>query len=196
MICTAPDCGHITSLYLCTEHIIELDGLLKDVPVLILLLDGARAGTAVVRKPGGGGGGGTTGSREPGNLDAMMLQTWLNHLPDRAHGEAMGNPDAGQTLYMARIWVKQARHLVWGAEEETVDHEANSARVKDIAPPMPTRQLIPWLREKAGIAINGKDIRNWAQRGKLTPVDRDPSPTYHPHEVLAAWHKTRTEEVR
>jgi len=189
--CTTEDCYRETTLYLCTECIVELDALLQDVPVLIPLLDGARAGTAVVRNPGSGGGGGVTGSKPPGSLDAMLLQTWLCYLPKRAHGEAMDNPEAGRTLYMARIWVKQARRLVWGAETEVVDHEANRERIKDIAPPMPTRELLPWLRRHARITITSMDVRDWARRGKLAPAERDPVPTYHPHEVLAVWHNTR-----
>lgn len=189
--CTTEDCHRETSLYLCTDCIVELDALLKDVPALIDMLDGARTGTAVVRNAGGGSGGGHPGSRPPGSLDAMMLQTWLNQLPERAHGEAMDNPNAGHTLYMARIWVRHARALVWGPEEETVNHTANRERIRDIAPPMPTRELLPWLRKNAKIAITSMDIRNWARRGKLKPHSIHPQPTYHPHEVLNAWHDTR-----
>ena len=191
--CTTEDCYRETSLYLCTECIVELDALLQDVPVLIPLLDGARAGTAVVRNPGSGGGGGVTGSKPPGSLDAMLLQAWLAQLPERAHDAAADNPNAGQWLYMARIWVKQARDLVWGPEEEAVDHAANRERIRNVAPPMPTRELLPWLRKHAKITITSMDVRNWARRGKLRPVQREPQPTYHPHEVLAAWHDTKAQ---
>jgi len=193
--CTTENCGRLTTLYLCTACIVELDGLLEDVPALIPLLAGARAGTAVVRKAGNGGGGGHPGSKPPGNLDAMLLQGWLKQLPERAYTLATDNPEAGRWLYMARIWVKQARHLVWGAETETIDHEANRERLKEAAPPMPTRELLPWLRTNARIAVTSMDIRNWVRRGKLTAVDREPQPTYHPHEVLNAWHDTRKETV-
>ena len=191
MICTTQGCGRETELYLCTEHIVELDALLKDVPALIDMLAGARAGTAVVRKAGSGGGGGVAGSKPPGSLDAMMLQAWLGQLPERAHTAAMDIPNAGEWLHMARIWVNHARQLVWGQEEETVNHAANRARIRDIAPPMPTRELLPWLRKHAKITITSMDVRNWARRGKLRPATIDPQPTYHPHEVLSAWHDTR-----
>ena len=190
--CTTPECANLTAAgYLCSPCIVELDSLLDDVPALIPLLAGARAGTAVVRKAGQGSGGGHPGSRPPGSLDAMLLQAWLQQLPARAFDEAENNPHAGRTLYMARIWVPQARQLVWGAETEEVDHEELRERVRDIAPPMPTRQLLPWLRTNAKIAITSMDIRDWARRGKLTPAEREPVPTYHPHEVLNAWHTTR-----
>lgn len=189
--CTTENCHHETSLYLCTACIVELDGLLQDVPALIPMLAGARAGTAVVKKAGSGGGGGTTGSKPPGSLDAMMLQTWLGTLPARAHTEAMDNPEAGRTLYMARIWVGSARRLVWGAEAEVVDHEANRDKLRNAAPPMPTKELVPWVRKNARITITSMDIRNWVRRGKLRAVETGLHPTYRVDEVLNAWHDTR-----
>jgi len=188
--CTTEGCGRATSLYLCTACIVELDELLQDVPALISFLAYVRAGTAVPKKPGGGGGG-HPGSREPGSVDAMLLQAWLGQLPDRAHTAATSDPEAGRKLYMARIWVRQARSLVWGPEEEQINHSELRERVRDIAPPMPTKELVPWLKAKAGIIVKAKDIRNWAHRGKLKPVERGLHPTYHPHEVLNAWHDTR-----
>ena len=189
--CTTENCHQETSLYLCAGCIVELDDLLRDVPALIPMLAGARAGTSVVRKVGSGGGGGPSGSKEPGSLDAMMLQGLLATLPKRAHGEAMDNPNAGWTLHMAGMWVRSARRLVWGAQEEIVNHEANRERLKDVAPPMTTRELLPWLRTNAKIAITSMDVRDWARRGKITAVEREPFPTYHPLEVLTAWHDTR-----
>lgn len=120
MSCTTPDCYRDTSLYLCTDCIIELDALLQDVPALISFLDGPIAMTSVTRNPGSGGGGGHPGSKPAINLDALLLKAWLCQLPARAHGAAMDNPKAGEHLYMARIWVKQARDLVWGPEDKRV----------------------------------------------------------------------------
>lgn len=191
MICTTEGCGKATSLYLCTGCIVELDGLLQDVPALIDMLAGVRAGTAVVRNPAAGSTGGVAGSKPPGSIDAMMLQAWLLQLPQRAHDAAADNPSAGQWLYMARIWVRQARELVWGPEEPVIDHEANRRKLEKAAPPMPTRELLPWLRKHAKITITSTDVRNWVRRRKLVAVESYPQPTYHPHEVLAAWHDTR-----
>lgn len=190
MTCTSEDCGRPTTLYLCTACIVELDGLLKDVPALIARLEEVRAGTAVVGTPGGSIGG-HAGSKPPGGFNAWVLQGWLMQLPQRAHAEAVDNPEAGRTLYMARIWVRNARELCWGPDEPPIDHAANRERIRDIAPPMPTRELLPWLREKAKIKITSMDVRNWVRRGKLRAVEHEPQPTYHPHEVLAAWHDTR-----
>lgn len=190
MTCTTDACGRATTLYLCTACIVELDGLLKDVPDLIGRLGEVREGTAVIRKSDGGNGG-HAGSKPPGSLNAWTLQAWLTQLPERAQAEAVDNPEAGRTLYMARIWVPSARELCWGPTEPVIDHEANRAKLREAAPPMPTRELLPWLRKNARITITSMDIRNWARRGKLRPAQRDPQPTYHPHEVLAAWHDTK-----
>lgn len=189
--CTTVDCGRLTTLYLCTQCIVELDGLLEDVPALIEFMDGPITMTSVTKGPGMGNGAGNPGSKPPINLDALLLRSWLAQLPDRAHAEAMDNPNAGRTLYMARIWVTRARQLVWGNEETTIDHEELRDRVKEIAPPMPVRKLVPWLRENAKITITGKDIRNWVSRHKIKAAESKPQPTYHPHEVLSAWHQTR-----
>lgn len=190
MTCTTEGCNRGTTIYLCTACIVELDGLLKDVPDLIGRLDEVRAGTAVIG-PQNGTMGGHAGSRPPGSLNAWTLQQWLYQLPERAHDAAFDNPEAGQTLYMARIWVASARELCWGPTEPVIDHEANRERLKEAAPPMPTRELLPWLRKYAKITITSMDVRDWARRGKLRPVERYPLPTYHPHEVLNAWHDTR-----
>lgn len=133
--CTADGCSRLTSLYLCTDCILELDALLDDVPTIVRLLDGPIARTSVTRNPGSGGGGGVAGSKPAINLDALLLRAWLCQLPDRAHAEAMDNPKAGETLYMARMWVSQGRDLVWGPEdkrvygecEETLDGEDDEA---------------------------------------------------------------------
>lgn len=118
--CTTEDCYRLTTLSLCTTCIVELADLLKDVPVLISLLDGPISRTSVTRSPGAGGGSGHPGSKPAINLDALLLKAWLCQLPDSAHAEAMDNPNAGRTLYMARFWVQDGRDLVWGPEDKRV----------------------------------------------------------------------------
>lgn len=192
--CTTEECGRTSELYLCTRCIIELDELLTDVPFLRVNLDPVLQATKVTKRAGNSGGSGTnnTASRPPTSIDAGLTRQWLAVLPDRAYTEATNNPDAGQTLYMARIWVNNARRLVWGNKAETVNHEDLKKQVEDIAPAMPTRHLLPFLREKAGISVTGMDIRNWVRRGHLRPIEREPQPTYLPHEVLAAWNRKET----
>lgn len=66
----------------------------------------------------------------------------------------------------------------------SITRASTANRVAKAAPPMPTRQLVKWLRTEAKISIKPKDIRNWAARGKLRAVEREPNPTYWPHEVI------------
>lgn len=119
--CTGPDCTRVTTIFLCTECIIAFDDLLKDVDVLVAFMDGPIFQTSVTKSPGAsGGGGGHAGSKPPINIDALLLRSWLRQLPASAHAEAMNNPDAGQTLFMAREWVGRGRDLVWGPEDKRV----------------------------------------------------------------------------
>ena len=94
--CTAPDCYRETTLFLCTDCIVELDALLQDVPALLSMIDGAIEQTAVTRNPGSGGSSNPAGSKPAANLDAMMLKVWLGQLPERAHTVAADNPKAGE----------------------------------------------------------------------------------------------------
>ncbi|QSZ49395.1 hypothetical protein [Arthrobacter sp. D5-1] len=119
--CTTPDCYRVTSLYLCTDCIIELDSLLADVGPLLQFIGGAIDQTAVTRSPGASGGGGGHAKSQPAmNVDAYLLRAWLHQLPERAHATAMENPKAGEILFMARDWVSRARDLVWGPEDKRV----------------------------------------------------------------------------
>ena len=187
MTCTLPDCDTDATLHLCEEHRLELADLLDNIDFLIVNLDPNIQAGKVTKKPGGQEGGNGTksaGSRPP-TTDTGQLRYLLWELRNMsAYKEARDNPNAGQTLHMARIWVGNARDAVYGPDVEEVDHEANRAKVAEAAPPMPTRQLVKWLRKNARISIKPKDIRNWAARGKLRPVERDPLPTYWPHEII------------
>lgn len=71
----------------------------------------------------------------------------------------------------------------------SITRASTANRVAKAAPPMPTRELLPWLRANAKMEITSQQIRHWVMRGHLKPVTREPSPTYHPHEVIAAWHE-------
>lgn len=119
--CTTEDCYKQTTLYLCTDCIVELDALLADVYPILRLIDGVIEQTSVTRSPGASGGGGGHAKSKPAmNVDAWLLRSWLCQLPERAHATAMDNPKAGEILYMARIWVQQGRDLVWGPEDKRV----------------------------------------------------------------------------
>jgi len=201
--CTAEDCRRLTTLYLCTEHIVELDGYLEDVTALIELLDGPITMTSVTKGPGQGNGSGHPGSKPPVNLDALLLRAWLATLPGRAHAEAMDNPEAGRTLYMARMWVTRARQLVWGNEAEVIDHEAIRQRIEEAdVDPVPPRQAMDYIREKTKIIIKVDDFKNWVKLGHLRYV-LDHVPTfdkaqkiYFPLEVFRVAQRMRDRRVK
>jgi len=191
MECTTEDCANGTSTYLCSQCVSDLQQWLDKVPPLVLALDVTIAKLDNVRSAGGGGGG-KPGSKAPINLDALQLQENLRSVGGSAKDYAMDERAAG-LAWMIQDWATKAELLVSGPESETINHARNRERVRNIAPPMPTRELVPWLREKAKISVTSMDIRNWARRGKLVAVDREPQPTYHPHDVLNAWHDTRSQ---
>ncbi|MBT2594745.1 hypothetical protein [Arthrobacter sp. ISL-72] len=185
--CTTEDCHRLTTLYLCTSCIVELDSLLEDVGALVRLIDGPIARTSVTRNAASsGGGGGHPGSKPAINLDAMLLKAWLCQLPARAHAEAMDNPKAGETLYMARIWVKQARDLVWGPEDHRVYGECGeeldpsgtqcdgqltahpddlTVKCKSCGTVHEVRDILARLRERArGKPMSPREVREYLQQ--------------------------------
>lgn len=190
MECTTEDCQHFTSAYLCSQCVSDLQQWLDKIPALIDALYVTIAKLDNVRSAGGGGGGSKPGSKAPINLDASELRANLCSVGRDAKAYAMDERAAG-LAWLIQDWATKAELMVSGPEAETVNHARNRERVRNIAPPMPTRELLPWLRKNAKITITAFDVRNWARRGKLTPAEREPLPTYHPHEVLAAWQETR-----
>lgn len=192
MECTTEDCGNHTSTYLCSQCVTDLQawidlahGYAEDLSVTIARQD-------VLRRAGNPGGGGVASeSAMPWNTDAAQLQQNLYAVDRDAKAYALMEDAAGQA-WLIQEWCTKAERLISGPEPETVNIIEIRERVQNIAPPMPTKQLLPWLREKAGISVKRSDINNWRQRGYLLPVEREPQPTYHPHDVLALWHRKET----
>ncbi|MCO4256497.1 hypothetical protein [Pseudarthrobacter cellobiosi] len=119
--CTTPECNRLTTLHLCTVCIVELADLLQDIPPILDRIDAVIYRMTVTRAPGSSGGGGGVASSTPAmNVDAYMLKAHLHSLPYSAHAEAMENPEAGWTLFMARDWISTGRDLVWGPEDKRV----------------------------------------------------------------------------
>lgn len=192
--CTSADCANWTSEYLCGQCARDLQAWLDKIPVLIAALNVTIAKLDHVRSNGGGGGS-KPGSAAPLNLDALQLQENLRTV--RADAQTYAHDDRAAGLaWLIQDWVTKAELLVSGPQETPINHALNRERIRDIAPAMPTRELIPWLKTKAGIVITSMDIRNWARRGKLTPAKLHPQPAYHPHDVIDVWHETRKELSR
>lgn len=194
--CTTEDCANHTSTYLCRQCVSDLQQWIDKIPPLITELSVTVARLDNVRPAGGGwNSGGKPGSAAPINLDALQLQENLRSVSPKASAYAQDERAAG-LAWLIQDWVTKAELYVSGPEEPPINHHENQRRIKDAElPPMPVRELVPWLKEKAGIVITGMDIRNWARRGKLKPVPTEPHPSYHPHEVINAWHDTRATRV-
>lgn len=190
--CTTSDCENPTDQYICGTCVNDLQawidqipGYLEELPAAIYRLDNVRQ-----KAPDGAGGGGSSAPDAPINLDAYQIRENLLTVDPKATAYANDEFAAGIAETIIR-WVKSAELIISGPEPEYVDHQRIREQVENIAPAMPTRKLVPWLRENAQISITGKDIRNWAHRGKIRPAQRYPSPTYWPHEVIQAHRETK-----
>ena len=189
--CTTEDCANPTDLYLCNRCVEDLQKWLDEIPSLVhdLAVTVARLDKV---NPAGGGGGGKPGSKAPINLGAFEVRWYLSAITLDAKDHAK-DPEAATTAENIIRAVNLAEHLVLGPKAETPNLEGVRERLEEKIDPMPTRELIQYLRDKAHIAITSMDIRNWARRGKIRPVTRDPQPTYNAMEVIDAWHETRRE---
>jgi hypothetical protein len=117
--CTAGDCNRLTTLYLCTSCVLDFDDLLQDRGPILDRIDAVIYRLTQTSAPGAGGGG-VASSKPAMNVDAFMLKAHLHSLTRSAHAEAMENPEAGRTLFMAREWITNGRDLVWGPEDKRV----------------------------------------------------------------------------
>lgn len=186
--CTSVDCEDISNnSYLCEYHTNAMQSwidkcreILPELDVTIARLDNVRVGNVE-----GGNGTKSAGSSAPLNVDAMQIKINLASLTQSAEYYAKDQFAAGIS-WTIQDWYAKAELLVSGPEEEHVDHQEVREKIQNQAPPMPTRELRKWLREHAKITVTSMDIRNWVRRGKLRPVEREPQPTYWPHEVLQA----------
>lgn len=187
--CTTMDCGNFTDQYICNQCVSDLQAWIDKAHKYAPELNVTIAKLDVLRHAGStGGGGGKAGSAAPVNLDAVQLQQNLYSVDRDAKVYALDQFAAG-IAWTIQDWVNKAERIISGPEAEHVDHEAIRAKVKDVAPAMPTRELLPWLRTNAGITITSQHIRDWVRRGHLAAVSRTPQPQYLPHEVLAAWNR-------
>lgn len=187
--CTTDGCKNPTNLYLCPQCVSDLQQWIDKAQQYAPELGVTIARLDVLRKAGnGGGGGGKAGSAEPLNLDAVQLQMNLRSIhPDAA--EYAHDERAADLAWLIQDWATKAELLISGPEAETVDHAIIRQKVHDIAPAMPTRKLLPWLRENAQLSLTSQHIRDWVRRGHLRPAGSENPPHYLPHEVLAAWRR-------
>lgn len=204
--CLTPECGTASKLYLCESCIRDLAGrleqgkkLIPELSVTIARLDAVRPGNVE-----GGNGSKSAGSAAPLDITALQVQMDLEEDTKYSAEQWAADPWTAQEVERVIKNIVLAERLISGPEEQHIDHAGNRAKVKEVAPPMIMRELLPWLRTNARMAITSQVIRQWVSRGLLTPAFRG-SPatkgkkatesTYHPHEVIDAWHKRNNKKT-
>jgi len=192
--CTTDDCRNFTSTFLCSQCVSDLQQWIARIPILLVELRVTIARQDNVRPAGGGGGGSKPGSAAPINFDALQLAENLRTVGSDARTYAQQEHAAGSAWLIAD-WVTKAELLVSGPEAEHVNHHAIKTKLAEHDPgAMPTSDVVKWLKDKARIHVTSMDIRNWVRRRKLVAVEQGRYPTYHPYDVLNAWHDTRNTE--
>ena len=192
--CTTPDCENRTATYLCHRCTEDLQAWLDKIPELVNDLHVTVARLDKVRKHSEGRSGSKSGSAAPINLAAFEIRWYLEAITLNAADHAK-DPEAATIAKNIQDAVNEAELLVLGPPIEQPDIREARKRLEGSAEPMPTRKLVPYLRQYAKIHITGQNIRDWARRDKIRPIERTPSPTYNPIEVLDAWHETRREHT-
>lgn len=196
MICTEKECDTESStLHLCEDHRAELKDLLDNVDFLIVNLDPNIQAGKVVRKPGGQEGGNGTksaGSRPP-TTDTGQLRYWLWELPTNAYTVARDNPNAGQTLHMARIWVGKARDAVYGADDDQITNpeKIKTRLAEEVPEELAVPALVQWLNNVHHLNINSARIWQWAKRKHITRTNETGQAKYSPAAVLIHAQKDR-----
>lgn len=201
LICAMTNCdANPGELYLCPQCIQDLDAWLEKGRTIVPEMGVTIARLDNVRPTNNEGNNGTksAGSAAPLNIGALELQMSLEDDLRFTAADYAADPWSATKAPDVIERIKEAELLVSGPEDEYIDHAANRAKVNDIAPPMPMRELLPWLRTNAKMTITSKAIESWVHRGFLTPATRGSraapgipavSSTYHPHEVIRAWHE-------
>ena len=191
MECTTDDCRNFTSEYLCTQCVSDLQQWIARIPILLVELRVTIARQDNVRPAGGGGGGSKPGSAAPINFDAWQISENLKTVGKSAKEYAQAEDAAGMA-WLIQDWCTKAEMLILGPEEPPVNLNEIREKLEERRPDaMQTSDVVKWLKENARIHVTSMDIRNWVRRKKLTAIEPGRYPTYHPYDVLNAWHDTR-----
>ena len=186
MECTTDDCRNMTSTFLCSQCVSDLQSWIARIPILLVELRVTIARQDNVRPAGGGGGGSKPGSAAPLNFDAWQLQENLRTVGKDAKAYAHDEHAAG-SAWMIEGWCREAELLISGPEPEPANTGHARARLESEVPkePMQTRELKVWLKVTHGLEVTGEQLRQWVHRKKLERANDDGRPTYYPAVVLA-----------
>lgn len=179
------------NLYICNQCIKDLQAWIDKVPEMmqeLLITMGNLDNMRPTRSEGGNGL--NADPREPVSDYLLDLRASLRIWENQNAGNLAHDQYSGHFIdTLTGVLANAERAIDLPEDEEPPDHEAIRERVKEIAPPMPTRKLIPWLRENAKLSLTSQIIRHYVHKGYLHAVEREPQPTYHPHEVINVYNQ-------
>lgn len=188
--CTALDCDNPTDLYLCGACVDEFAVTLAQIPDLLPVLGmigrkeeqpfTTRTSRAV----------GSAGPTTPLNFQAIGLVHILTSAIERTAPEYAHDPDAADHKAWLTEQVKRAELMVYGEDEKTMTADYIRYRMTQVLP-MTIPTLVPWLASTMRINLRASRIHKWAQRGHITRTNNNGDPTYHPADVLRAYHESR-----
>ena len=200
MICTTPDCGAPSELYLCGHCIQDLQQwidkvklVLPELDVTIARLDNVRVGNVE-----GGNGSKSAGSAAPLNLDAMQLKVNLTTITQSAHDYAKDQFAAGIAWTIAD-WYTKAELLVSGPEEDKPSPAKIAQAAAEVRATVPAElavgPLVDWLKTAHQLTIKRARIWQWAKRGHITRTNEKGQAKYSPAAVLIHARKDILEQL-
>lgn len=188
--CNDLNCDNPTDLYLCGACVEEFAVTLAAIPDMlpVLAMIGRKEEqpftTRVSRM------GGKAGPTTPLNFQAIGLSQILTSAIERTAPEYAHDPDAAELKTWIAEQVKLAEQMVYGENEQTTTADYINYRMKQVIP-MTIPTLIPWLATTMRVNLRPSRIHKWAQRGHITRTNNQGDPTYHPADVLRAYHESR-----
>ena len=126
----------------------------------------------------------TYGPVEPLNLGALALHQDLTRWQGMSAADWSQIEDAAYLVQWVPDCVGRVLGMVDGEKESRPTKDYLNYRLRNHVRPMPTRILVPWLRD-LGFKVNSSQISTWANRGKIARVDSGPGhPLYSPVDVV------------
>lgn len=188
--CTAHDCDQPTDLYICGDCVTEFAVTLAQIPDLLPVLHmiGRKEEQPFTTRTSRMGG--KAGPTTPLNFQAIGLNQILTSAIERTAPEYAHDPDAAHLKQWIAEQVKLAEQMVYGEDEQTVTADYIKYRMTQVIP-MTIPTLVPWLASTMRVNLRPSRIHKWAQRGHITRTNNNGDPTYHPADVLRAYHESR-----
>ena len=191
MICTTPDCGEPSELYLCNDCIRDLQAWIDRVPVMraelfITMAKLDKVGT----QHGEGGNGMTKEAPLPIREAASAKRTALSYWTHRTAQQLAHDEHAGKYQAMLQKLIEQSERVIdLPPDDELRSPDDIRAQLEPHAPPMPAKECAAYLTQLGVLRITKQDIANWVYHGHLTADEGQGTrtPKYKPTSVLIAY---------